>query len=188
MNKKDFLAQYQTKEWFELSKRIKARDNNTCQMCGCNNKPISVHHLCYRDGNILNNDDEELITLCEDCHKKQKESREHVFELLNDLRTVYTDYEIETMLDTIYQSSVSDVPVYWRTLEPSKDFQNLFTNCVDSRKAINLNNWRKKIRYEKYKKEAIREFRIFDDEEERNDISLWFRRVYNEDISDYLEK
>lgn len=187
MNKKNFLAQYQTKEWFELSKRIKARDNNTCQMCGCNNKPLSVHHLCYREGNILNNNDEELITLCEDCHREQKESREYAFELLNDLRTVYTDYEIASMLNTLYYFSVSDGPVYCRTLEPSKEFQNLFTNCENIKKAINLNNWRKKVRYEQYKKEAIREFHIFG-EEEKKDISLWFRHVYNEDISDYIEK
>lgn len=32
MKKEDFLRQYHTKEWYEISKRIKARDHNTCQM------------------------------------------------------------------------------------------------------------------------------------------------------------
>ena len=187
MKKKDFLAQYQTKEWYELSKRIKARDNNTCQMCGCNNKPLSVHHLCYRNGDILDNSEEELITLCEDCHNEQKESREYIFEVLNNLRTIFTDYEIATMLDTLYHASVSDGPVYFRTLEPSKDFENLFTDCQNIKKAINLNNWRKKTRYEEYKKEAIREYGIFD-KEEKNDLELWFRDVYKEDISEYIKK
>ena len=30
MDKKDFLKQYQSKEWYEISKRIKARGLNPC--------------------------------------------------------------------------------------------------------------------------------------------------------------
>ena len=50
MNKQDFLKQYQTKEWYEISRRIKARDHNTCQMCGRNDVPLSVHHMYYGIG------------------------------------------------------------------------------------------------------------------------------------------
>ena len=58
MTRKEFLAQYKTKEWYELSKKIKARDHNTCQMCGRNDVPLSVHHLKYgEDGSLFVNDD-----------------------------------------------------------------------------------------------------------------------------------
>lgn len=70
MKKKDFLAQYQDKRWYELSKRIKARDKNTCQMCGRNDKPVSVHHKVYReDSNVWDYSDDELICICDRCHE-----------------------------------------------------------------------------------------------------------------------
>ena len=44
------------------------RDNYTCQCCGKKNCRLEVHHIKFRrdDGT---DDEENLITLCEDCHK-----------------------------------------------------------------------------------------------------------------------
>ena len=44
------------------------RDNYICQCCGKKNCRLEVHHIKFRrDGGT--NDEENLITLCEDCHK-----------------------------------------------------------------------------------------------------------------------
>ena len=45
------------------------RDNHTCQCCKIKNGTLHVHHIVYRsnDGSDKMNN---LITLCEDCHKK----------------------------------------------------------------------------------------------------------------------
>ena len=44
------------------------RDNYTCQCCGKKNCRLEVHHIKFRrDGGT--DDEENLITLCEDCHK-----------------------------------------------------------------------------------------------------------------------
>lgn len=44
------------------------RDNYTCQCCGKKNTRLEVHHIKFRS--IGGTDDEEnLITLCKDCHK-----------------------------------------------------------------------------------------------------------------------
>ena len=44
------------------------RDNYTCQCCGKKNCRLEVHHIKFKsDGGT--NDEENLITLCEDCHK-----------------------------------------------------------------------------------------------------------------------
>ena len=44
------------------------RDNYTCQCCGKKNCRLEVHHIKFRrDGGT--NDEENLITLCEDCHR-----------------------------------------------------------------------------------------------------------------------
>ena len=44
------------------------RDNYTCQCCGKKNCRLEVHHIRFKsDGGT--DDEENLITLCEDCHK-----------------------------------------------------------------------------------------------------------------------
>ena len=44
------------------------RDNYTCRCCGKKNCRLEVHHIKFRrDGGT--DDEENLITLCEDCHK-----------------------------------------------------------------------------------------------------------------------
>ena len=44
------------------------RDNYTCQYCGKKNIRLEVHHIIYHS-NSGTNDENNLITLCEDCHK-----------------------------------------------------------------------------------------------------------------------
>ena len=47
---------------------ILRRDNYTCQCCGKKNCRLEVHHIKFKsDGGT--DDEENLITLCEDCHK-----------------------------------------------------------------------------------------------------------------------
>lgn len=57
---------------YEFSSRREAvlnRDNHTCQVCGKKHTRLEVHHIVYRS---QGGSDEEnnLITLCEDCHSK----------------------------------------------------------------------------------------------------------------------
>ena len=44
------------------------RDNYTCQCCGKKNCRLDVHHIKFKS-NGGTDDEENLITLCEDCHK-----------------------------------------------------------------------------------------------------------------------
>ena len=44
------------------------RDNYTCQCCGKKNCRLEVHHIKFRRDSGTD-DEENLITLCEDCHK-----------------------------------------------------------------------------------------------------------------------
>ena len=45
------------------------RDNYTCQICKAKNTRLEVHHIIYRS-NGGTDDENNLITLCKDCHKK----------------------------------------------------------------------------------------------------------------------
>ena len=49
-------------------KAILHRDNYTCQCCGKRNCRLEVHHIKFKSQGGTD-DEENLITLCEDCHK-----------------------------------------------------------------------------------------------------------------------
>jgi hypothetical protein len=55
-------------EWKKLAQEIRKRDNFTCQYCGKKNA-ADVHHIIPRRVKIDNNPDN-LITLCRSCHTK----------------------------------------------------------------------------------------------------------------------
>ncbi len=54
-------------KWSETRRRILARDEGKCRLCG-GNKNLDVHHLVYDMFNINSTSDEHLITLCKICH------------------------------------------------------------------------------------------------------------------------
>ena len=73
------LINEQVKHWgyqkgfdYSYSSRKEAihnRDNYTCQCCGKKNIRLEVHHIIFRS-NGGTNDENNLITLCENCHSK----------------------------------------------------------------------------------------------------------------------
>lgn len=70
----DFLKSYRSTQWQEKKNKILTRDNYTCAICGKHGDEhtlMHVHHLTYKnckDGKAWNCPDEDLVTLCEDCH------------------------------------------------------------------------------------------------------------------------
>lgn len=68
-------------QWNEqLKESIRERDNHICQMPGCgktekqNNQKLSVHHIDYNKENLNENN---LISLCEECHIKTRFNRNY---------------------------------------------------------------------------------------------------------------
>ena len=71
MNEKVKHWGYQKGFNYSYSSRREAvlhRDNYTCQCCGKKNCRLEVHHIKFKS-NGGTDDEENLITLCEDCHK-----------------------------------------------------------------------------------------------------------------------
>lgn len=57
---------YGLKEWKTLREQILNRDEHRCRICGAE-EYLHVHH---RDGDRTNDAAENLITLCERCHRR----------------------------------------------------------------------------------------------------------------------
>ena len=61
-----------------LKEQIKKRDNYTCKMCGYkeipDNKKLAIHHIDYNKNNLK---EDNLISLCTECHGKTNIDREY---------------------------------------------------------------------------------------------------------------
>lgn len=65
-----YKDQLKDKRWKKLANKIRKRDNYTCQLCG-SHEHLQVHHKKYIKGRLAwEYDEENLITLCSECHKK----------------------------------------------------------------------------------------------------------------------
>ena len=53
--------------WQKKRLQIMSRDNFTCQLCGSDKNTLHVHHKSY-NGDPWESENNDLITLCEDCH------------------------------------------------------------------------------------------------------------------------
>lgn len=60
----------------ELKEKIRKRDNFSCRECGCSENnlkyKLSIHHIDY---NKKNNKEDNLISLCKNCHSKTNYKR-----------------------------------------------------------------------------------------------------------------
>jgi 5-methylcytosine-specific restriction endonuclease McrA len=54
--------------WQKRRLEVLNNDNFQCQYCGNKEKTLHVHHFCYA-ANLWDSPDEDLVTLCSDCHK-----------------------------------------------------------------------------------------------------------------------
>jgi len=60
--------------WQKKRLEIFERDDWICQRCGDEESPLHVHHLRYaKSGNPWDSPFGDLVTLCEECHKLEKE-------------------------------------------------------------------------------------------------------------------
>lgn len=65
MKYEDFL---QTDYWKMVSEQARINAHYKCQLCGCNDKKLNVHHNTYEHRGEEFKHMEDLVCLCEDCH------------------------------------------------------------------------------------------------------------------------
>ena len=74
MTKKEYRDLLKSDYWKGYSYSLIKERNFTCQDCGRQfinqRNKLQVHHLKYRDAKPWSYNPNELVVLCEDCHKK----------------------------------------------------------------------------------------------------------------------
>ena len=75
MTREEYERLLQSPYWKGYSYALIKERNFTCQDCGRSfpneRNKLQVHHLAYRDANPWSYDPDELVVLCEECHKKR---------------------------------------------------------------------------------------------------------------------
>lgn len=70
--KYDYIKEGASVEWQRKVDEIRQRDKYTCQLCGAQDKQVQVHHTWYnQELHYWEYPDEQLVTLCKDCHSKE---------------------------------------------------------------------------------------------------------------------
>jgi len=71
MTKQEYQVELNSPLWKARRLEILERDNHKCRFCG-STESLQVHHLEYENRlSAWSYEDNKLITLCGDCHKKQ---------------------------------------------------------------------------------------------------------------------
>jgi len=82
---KNYKEQYLDPRWQKKRLEILERDNWACEYCSSQDKTLHVHHKAYITGkDVWDYPNNLLVTLCEECHKKEKYSMDKaIIELTN---------------------------------------------------------------------------------------------------------
>jgi hypothetical protein len=62
----EYKKYIKTKKWKTISKEVKERANNKCEICGSETKLVAHHHNYI---NIYNETHEDLLCVCNRCHE-----------------------------------------------------------------------------------------------------------------------
>jgi hypothetical protein len=66
--KEEYHEYLKTDTWFEKKQRVLKRDSYRCRLCNSPNR-LNVHHRCYPEV-FGEEQDDDLLTLCKNCHEK----------------------------------------------------------------------------------------------------------------------
>lgn len=104
MERKKFFEQYKDPRWQKKRLEIMQRDAFTCVLCKDKETTLNIHHKKYINGKKpWEYEDDDLITLCEDCHANieffKKEKKEHdITEIFGGFHETYPNGNKVTVL------------------------------------------------------------------------------------------
>lgn len=104
----NYAEKLKSPKWQKKRLEILQRDKFECQSCFDTEKSLQIHHFYYDNCDPWEYDNSCLITLCEDCHKKEeflKSFTGQAFEHLASLGFLRKD--LSQLVSTISQNSES---------------------------------------------------------------------------------
>lgn len=84
-----YKSYLQTPHWKRVRRAAYGKFGRVCFACGTEEKTIHVHHLSYKNRGQENMDD--LMLLCKDCHKMVHEVMRNCEERDKEYKSAYTD-------------------------------------------------------------------------------------------------
>jgi 5-methylcytosine-specific restriction endonuclease McrA len=83
--KQEYAIKLKSPHWQKKRLEILQRDNFTCRHCDDTEITLHVHHIRYEFGrDPWDYGNENLITLCENCHQHEQEYRNDIRDILDD--------------------------------------------------------------------------------------------------------
>ena len=76
---KAYLKYIKSPKWFRKRELVFERDNYQCQTCNAIGATLHCHHLTY--DNLFDENLEDLITVCKNCHKYMDRIRKNLLHL-----------------------------------------------------------------------------------------------------------
>ena len=105
MDRKEYGKLLRDPRWKVRRLEILERDNNTCSTCG-SNENLQVHHKFYEEKSPWEYSDDELITMCIDCHKKQHRNKGNAYKNYISKYNMVSDYESDIIGAVNTKSSI----------------------------------------------------------------------------------
>lgn len=89
--------------WQKKRLEVMERDNFSCQICGDEKSTLNIHHRRYIQGNDpWEYENYMLVTLCENCHKKETEDMPGIIESFsNSIKDFYLSDDISCIEDAL---------------------------------------------------------------------------------------
>lgn len=110
MRKNDFFDQYKDPRWQKKRLEIMQRDEFMCQNCYDEESTLNVHHKYYiHNKKPWEYHDQLLITLCEECHQFEEETKG----IINDMPKVllnhgYLNHQLYTLTEWLLRLPAGD--------------------------------------------------------------------------------
>lgn len=125
---KTYSGKLKDPRWQKKRLEILNRDDFTCWHCGSLKKTLHVHHYAYV-GDPWEADNELLITLCEDCHKKEEDSiKEIIPDTVRRLKLCGFGANAFDSLPKIFEGTKKD---YWNSYDPAFYILEMVVNDPD---------------------------------------------------------
>jgi len=129
--KEKYHKSLQSPKWQKKRLKIMERDEFRCQFCGDDGSQLSVHHITYE--NMPSHQpwltpDEDLITVCVDCHKTEHNGTERIKQKAGH----YLLNCGETVSNTVWLLALITISTH--------DYKGMVVGRVGKGKALNIFN------------------------------------------------